>query len=208
MIPNKSLIQPPLWSPYLPPDSEWDTLTNTTDVSLGGVGLSDPSQGLEYQDWSGFVTDVGLSTSSVYLTAPNTPDTFIFSEPGLTWMRFTFDQNMHPFICFVGSNRSGYFWWDPLLPGNTITAFPAGITVAACSMDDKRPLQTRLGNNDIIVGYVNNNNLCYRQQRDRYGTEYVLYDNINTLVSNPFVNKVGMDIKNRLQFQVAGQLYQ
>lgn len=206
MVPNRSLIQPPRWSPYIPPVNL--PTSSTTSEALGGIGLSDPTRGLQYQNWSGYVSDVGLSTSSVYLSAPNTVDTFIFSSPGIIWMRFTFDQNMHPFVSFYDGALSRYFWWDPTIPGNTITPLPAGPTYPSCMLDDTRAIETRVGTSDIILGYVNNNNLCYRQQRDRYGIEYVLYSGINNLISNPFVNKIGMNNNYRLQFEIGGQLYQ
>lgn len=206
MIPNKSLVQPPIWSLYeepvnLPGDS-------TDSNALGGVGLSDPTQGLQYQNWAGTVTDVGLVTSSVYLSAPNTPSTFIFTYPNIIWMRFTFDQNMHPFVSFYTGATAGYYWWDPTIPGNAIAILPAGITYPTCMLDDPRNLETLTGTSDIILGYINNTNLCYRQQRDRYGTEYVLYSGISNVIANPFVNKIGMNEHYRLQFEVGGQLYQ
>jgi hypothetical protein len=206
MIPNKSLVQPLIWNPYIPPINLPNTFISCE--ALGGIGLSDPTQGLQTQNWSGYVANVGLPDASVYLSAPNTPDTFIFAYPGIVWMRFTFDQNMHPFVSFYDGALSRYFWWDPTIPGNTIITMPAGPTYPACMLDDPRPLETRVGTSDIILGYVNNNNLCYRQQRDRYGVEYVLYSGINNLISNPFVNKIGMNERYRLEFEVGGQLYQ
>lgn len=207
MIPNKSLVQPPQLSAYLFPDD----LANTflVDYELGGIGLSDPSQGLEVQEWTLNVLGSGVSTG-IYLSAPNTPSTFILSEPYITFARLAFDQNMHPVITFLCNAGSGYYWWDPSIPGNSVVFFPntSGITYVACSLDDKRPYQTRVGSSDVIMAYVANNNLCYRQQRDRYGIEYVLYVNINNLIPNPLVNKVGMASNYRLQFEIFGNLYQ
>lgn len=206
MIPNKSLIQPPIWSFYTLPINLPNTFTSCE--ALGGVGLSNPTKGLQLQTWSGYVANVGLSNSSVYLFAQNTPDTLIFTYPGIIWMRFTFDQNMHPFVSFYDGVLSRYFWWDPTLPGNTITTMSSGPTYPSCMLDDPRALETRVGTSDIILGYINNNSLCYRQQRDRYGVEYVLYSGINNLISNPFVNKIGMNEHYRLQFEIGGELYQ
>src|SRR5574337_470703 len=206
MIPNHSLIQPPRWFKYFPPVDL--PITNTTDLALGGIGLSDPSKGLQYQTWSGSVTDIGLSSSSVYISSPNTVNTFLFTYPGIIWIRFTFDQNMHPFVSFYTGSIAGYFWFDPTLPGNTISILPAGISYPSCVLDDSRPIEVRAGTGDIILAYVNNTNLCYRQQRDRYQIEYVLYSGINNIISNPFVNKIGMNEKYRLQFEIGGQLYQ
>lgn len=206
MLPENSLIQPPIWSLYLSPDDL--DVTFITDYSLGGIGLSDPSEGLEVQIWNMWVTDPGLTTSTVWVSSPNTPPTQLFSRTGITWARFTFDQNMHPTVCFIDNTGSWFYWWDPLIPGVAFTQQPVGVTRVSCSLDDKRSLETRLGTSDIIMAFILDDNLCYTQERDRYGTIYTLLTNISDLIVNPFVNKVGMNNSYRLQFQVAGQIYQ
>lgn len=207
MIPGGNLSNPTVWSPYLVPDGE--VTSDTEDYNLGGVGLSDPSQGLEYQNWHGFVTSLNRPSSAVWLESSNTPAVQIMSSPYITWMRFTFDQNMHPFVTFISQEGSGYYWWDPQIPGNVKFIFPSalGITFCACGLDDKRFFAALLGESDIILSYVRNNNLCYRQQRDRYGTEYILAANINLILANARVSKVGMNLGGRLQFYLQGDLY-
>lgn len=204
MIPNNQLVQPAIISSFLPPDNiETGPLE---DYELGGVGLSDPSQGLQYQVWHMLVTGTGVSTA-VYVSAPNTPSTLLFSSPNITWARLAFDQNMRPVISFVDQSGPRFWWWDPTIPGQTFTSLPSTAGVPACTMDDKRPLETRLGFNDVIISYVNNGNLVFRQERDRYNTEYVLFTNIVSIISNAFVNKIGMGIGLRLMFDVRGALY-
>lgn len=209
-IPSGSLTPTAMWSPFLYPESADAYITATTDIKLGGIALSDGSQGLQVQAWTLAVSNVGQSNSAVSVTDSHGNTTQVFSAPGITWARLAFDQNMHPVINFLGSLGSGYYWFDPTIPGVTITYFaPAtNITKVCCSMDDNRSIQVNLGTTDVIMAYVANGNLCYRQQRDRYLTEYVLYANITTLIPNAVVWKIGMNSKYRLQFQIAGNLYQ
>ena len=205
MIPQRSLIQPPQGSAFLSPDAT--PITNLTDYQLGGIGLANPSQGLQVQNW--FLEVLGTGTGTyIQISALNTSPIFMFTSPNITWARLAFDQNMHPFIAFINQTGPGYWWYDPLIPGQTFVFMTSDVTNPCCTMDDKRPLETRLGTNDIILAYTRIGNLFYRQQRDRYQTEYLLYTNINTILPNPTLNKIGMGAGNRLQFQIYGSLYQ
>ena len=137
------------------------------------------------------------------------PAVQLFASPNITWVRLAFDQNMHPFVTFVDQSGSRYWWFDPTVPGQVFATLPVGSSRASCTMDDKRPLSTQLGTNDIILCYINvGNNLVYRQERDRYNTEYVLLANVNLLISAPFVGRIGMNEKLRLQIEIRGALYQ
>lgn len=205
MIPNKQLLLPAQISPLLSPDNiETGPLE---DYELGGIGLSDPTQGLQYQNWHLVVAGSGSGTA-IYLDSPNTPNTLQFSSSNISWARLAFDPNMHPVISFVDISGPAIWWWDPLIPGTTILRLPSSAGVPACTMDDKRAISLRLGSSDVIVSYIHNNNLVYLQERDRYANEYVLFTNVNTIISNPFVNKIGMGSGNRLMFDIRGALYQ
>lgn len=205
MIPQDTLQIPPMPAVFLVPDGD-DSITDIHDLELGGIGISDPSKGLQYQTWTLDVLGSGTGTY-VSLTAPNTAATTIFSSPGITWARLTFDQNMHPFVAFIDQNGAAFFWWDPTIPGNTITRMVAGVSFPCCSMDDKRNVATLVGWNDIILAYVRSQNLYYVQQRDRYATERLLYTNLTTMTPNPTLWKVGMNYDFRLQFSIRGVLY-
>lgn len=204
MNPAKSLIQPAIINAYLSPDEL--PVTPLEDWELGGIGLFDPSQGLEVQTWHMTVQGTGLTTS-VWVSAPNTPDTKLFDLAGVTWARLAFDQNMHPVVSYMASGFAGFYWYDPTIPGNTFTALPTTAINPCVTMDDKRAVQTLLGNNDVVMTYVSGPNLYYRLQRDRYGVEYVWYSNITNILSNPFVNKIGMNDSLRLQLDIRGALY-
>ena len=161
MIPYKSLVQPPRPVGFLYPDNL--VSTNLFDHELGGIGLSDPSQGLQVQVWTLEVIG-NLLTTAIQVTSPNTLPTILFSLPNITWARLAFDQNMHPVICYITNAGPGFWWYDPIIPGQTFTSFTSDVQTPCCSMDDKRPLETRLGKNDVIIAYLRTGNLFYRQK--------------------------------------------
>lgn len=204
MNPLVVLTNPPIIQAYLPPDQL--PSTELEDWELGGVGLSDGSQGLQVQTWHMLVHGTG-ATTSVWVDAPNTPPTQLFALANITWARLAFDQNMHPVISYMAGTGPGFWWWDPTIPGVTFTNLPATVYRPTVCMDDKRATQTLVGNNDVVMAYINNNNLCFRLQRERYGTEHVWYTNITAVLANPFVNKIGMDVGYRLLLDVRGALY-
>lgn len=205
MIPNQTLIQPPV-SPFVfvPPDG--NTIDALNDWQLGGNGIQDPSLGLEVQNWQLTVMGSALTTQ-VYVSAPNTPPTLMFSRPNITWARLTFDQNMNPMIAFVDQGGPTFWWFSPFTLSQIFTTLPPGTTTPCCTMDDKRALATRLGINDVILAYIKNNSLFYRQQRDQYSIEYALLANVQNIVPNPTVYKIGMNEGGRLMFKIQGFLF-
>lgn len=205
MIPNNALVQPAVIGSFLPPKNVRPT--NITDMCLGGIGISDPSQGLSYQVWSGIVNSPSTVNSSISISSPNTSPTTLVTSPNITWMRLAFDQNMHPFCSFIDQSGAAYYWFDPTIPGNTIVRMDVGVLSPNCVMDDPSTEATRLNTNDIILSYILNGNLCYRQLRDRFGVEYILYAGINNIISNPTVFISGISSTNRLQFEIDGALY-
>jgi hypothetical protein len=193
------------WAPYIPPDNI--PVFNTTDYQLGGIGLSNPTAGLQYQYW--FLQLTGTVTSNnVVISAPNTPETTLFSAPNITEISLAFDQNMRPAVAYVSQGNPYFWWYDTTIPGYTVITLPAGATHPRCTLDDKRSTEISLGLSNMIVAYINSDNLYCRAQKDRFTVEYSLYTNLSQIISNPILNKIGMNEGERLQFQLLGQLYQ
>jgi hypothetical protein len=159
---------------------------------LGGVALNDPSQGLQAKTWRGY-----MDGDSIMLEADGVTPTAVVTDIGITEFQFTFDQNMRPFVCWVGAAGPKFYWYDTNIGGFAITALPADAVSPRCAMDDKRLLQSLRGANDIILAYVRAGNLYFRAQRERYQTENLLMEN----VGGPLV-QVGMNLQNRFQFLV------
>lgn len=196
MMPDHVLSTQVILGQYIPPE-ERDPL-KTKDYELGGIALQDPSEGLMYQVWTvrlDINEDTGMG--SVYLSAPNTPDTLQFELLGITEVSLAFDQNMNPFIAFVQSGQARFWWYDPTVALQIFTDLPVGARSPKCCLDDKRPLQTELGQSDILLCYINGTTLYLREQRDRYLTEYPL----KTGVTQDII-RIAMTDVNRVQIAI------
>lgn len=204
MKPLVSIILPGIISNFLYPDPAQNTPLQA--YSMGGIDLSDPSQGLVVQEWTLDVIGDTVDTA-IYLSAPSHPSSLLFSYPNITWARLAFDQNMKPVISMLAGGQACFYWWDPTIPGTTITNLPAGTLSPAVTLDDKNPLANLAGTNDVVIAYTRTNNLYFRLQRDRYNVEYLwLY--VGNLLSNAFVNNIGLGTNNRLLIEMYGSLYQ
>lgn len=192
MIPQNRLSTTPVLGYYLSPD-DLDPMPHI-DYELGGIGLSDPSAGMQYQVWTATLEPIPFTNNqAVYIEAPNTPKTLLFQQNNISQISLAFDQNMHPFIAFVQNGQARFWWFDPLIPGQTFTTMAVDVTSPMCTLDDKRRLH--VSTSDIILAYVRSGNLYFRMQRDRYTIEYLL----KTAVTGDMI-RVGMSSRNRLQF--------
>ena len=198
MIPTPSPSNPTLYATYIYPDSI--VPLPTLDYELGGIGISDPSAGLQYQIWTCTLEiDPVTSVGSVYLEAANTPKTFLLSYPGMAEISIAFDQNMRPFLAFFAEGTATYWWYDTLAGMMVFTDLAPGTSPPKACLDDKRPSQ--LGLSDIILTYERFGNIYYRVQRERYLNEYLLVAGVSGRVL-----QVGMNEINRLQFMIGQSL--
>lgn len=208
MIPGHSLSNPTIWSPYIPPDGITPYLA-TQSLQLGGIGLSDPSQGLEVQDWILSLVASNVLLDTFVVSSPNTSVTQLLQLPAgqsASTCSLAFDQNMNPAIGYM-QDTGGYLWWyNATIPGYQTLFLGSSIVSVQLTMDDKRSSQTTAGTNDIICAYTDSNNLYYRQLRDRFTIQYTLAFPVG--LPNPVLLKVGMNEDWRLQFYLQGNLYQ
>lgn len=176
--------------------------SNTTnlliDYETGGIGLNDPSAGLEYQIWTGEV----LNLREIYISAPNTPRTLIYANGyEITELSISFDQNMHPFAAFVDRSFCRLFYYDSVNGANAVMSLPAGSRNPRLTMDDKRPEAS--GINDVLLFYMRDTTLLYRIQRERFQIEHVVATNISGDLL-----RVGMSDKSRIQFDFGTRMSQ
>ena len=205
MMPGNALSTTFMYAPYLPPDNILPSLT--TSYQLGGIGLSDASQGLQVQTWT--LTIAGTVTlNDMVISSPNTLATVLLSKPNVTSVSLAFDQNMKPCIAYVSQGNAYFWWYDNTISGYTIIALPAGSTSPQCTLDDKRAVSINLGKSDIILCYLLNNNLYMAQERDRFTIAYDLRTSVGNDIPNPSLLKVGMNTIGRLEFTVGGSLWQ
>lgn len=163
----------------------------TESWELGGVGLSDTSQGLVSHTWRAWTDN-----KAIYIQRSDLPkDTAktLLAALNITELDLTFDQNMRPVLTYVSGGIAKLYWYDTVSQSQTITDFP-NVQNPRVSLDDKRSFNT--ANSDVIFAYINNDQLCCRYQRERYGIEHVLQQ----LPPKTQLVKIGMGTANRFLF--------
>ena len=154
----------------------------------GGVALDDPSLGLMYQVWSAKIED-----DKIILYASNRPETVLYEGLNLTAVSLAFDRNMRANYIYTEGGVTYLRWYDTSVNAMVTTTLGADYITPHIDMDDKRPEASDIS--DIILAYVRDGALCYRQQRDRYRIERVLD------VEWVGIKKIGMSINYRFQFE-------
>lgn len=169
------------------------------DWEIGGVALNTPGQGLRVQEWT-----LEYYNEKIYVSsASQVGRTLLFEMSGIREISLAFDPNMTPFVAYmkeVGGDvkfESWYWWYDATVPGYVHVKLPDYSYYPKCCLDDKRPLAQNIQQQHIILAYMRNNGLYTRQQVDRFQTEELQWEGFRARV-----NKIGMNIHNRLQFQL------
>lgn len=196
-LPNDVLSVVPVPAPILVPDQKLRSsllpATLLTDYELGGIGIDDPSQGLQVQSWMAY-----LSGNTIYCVpeAGGTP-TAILTDTGITELSLSFTQSMNIVIAYVASGVTKLYWYDSDIPGQTTTVF-TGATSPFLSLDDKRPETS--ADSDVLFFYVRSGVLYYREQRERYQTERSLAT-LPVGVSRIVNAGMGENLRVQIQFE-------
>lgn len=199
MMPDNELSSTPITTPLMFPKNL--PTVGLEAFELGGVALNDPSQGLMVKSWRAFANDDG----DVYVESDDDPPVFQFSAPNISTISLTFDHNMEPFVAFTQPSGAKFYWFDTFDGQHKITDLPTGSTWPRASLDDKRRIAA--ATSDIILAYIRDGNLYFRQQRDRYLVEYLLYPDLNIAVIDPTIIEVGMGTNLRFQFHCSGSFF-
>jgi len=136
--------------------------------SLGTKAINDTSTDLNTHNWFGWVENGWFKIKREDLTEVH--DIVELPKGKLTQLDFCFDQTMKPIAVFViDSETYLYFYRD-----NTFAfeKLDANIKCPRLVLDNY--YLADVGVSDVILGYCYNGKLCYRIQRERYGTEYVI----------------------------------
>ncbi len=190
MMPNNVLSTTPVPAAFLAPRTpiRFSAQTGLIDSHWGGIGIGDASHGLLYQVWT-----VQLIGGQAVLSAPNTAPFNFQALPNAAWIALAFDQNSRPYIAYADINcNASYYWYDSTIPGYRTSTLAGVVKRPFMVLDDPRPVES--SNSDVLLAYVRNGELFYRQQRDRFGIEYDLGPAPATLV------QFGMNHGLRMQF--------
>ncbi len=202
MIPDESLSDNPVLGQWLSPDDKG--YAPLEDWELGGVALFDVSQGLQYQAWK-LVLEGNDLVVYPQVTGPRQVIYTVEDGSRVDAIALSFDQNMNwtALVYTDDTKETFHYWYDSSTPGYRISVYTDMIS-ARLTLDDKRPEQLRTGGTDVLLAYLKVNPetdgmaLWYRQQRDRYGVEYLLGD-FPTATS---LGRVGMNSVGRVQFEL------
>lgn len=163
------------------------------DFEIGGAGIGDTSAGGMLRLWR---TRYDYDTGTVLISAdavpgyPATPETPVFSYPGITEISLAFDQLMSPVFIFAVVGGLYYRWYDPLASDYTITSIGPGRSPRA-TLDDPRAG----ADSDVVLAYVRPDDvMCARYQREGYADEHELLTDVAA------IHQIGFSLGNRLQF--------
>lgn len=190
MLPENRRSTLPIPGRFSAPDNQ--VTSRLVDYELAGVAVNNASQGLKVQRW----TLSYRNNTDIVLTPQSGTESVLFSTSGIDELSLAFDQNMRPHVAFHKEGTITLWWYDSMASQHVFTNFGAGRS-PRLTLDDKRP--TQLGNSDIIFAYIKGDELCYRQQRDRFQVERVLRDGI---VPQTRLKNIGMSRNWRLQFEL------
>lgn len=184
-------------APLLIPDQlravfQWPMRKSTDflkDYEMGGLALGNAAGGLTQAVW-----ELTYIAPSIVLSGPDGDHTLL-SVAGVTELGLAFDFNMRAFVTYMDADGAHYWWYDSTVGEYVTSDLPADATHPRCCLDLR--LQEYLSVADVLLAYQRGTALYYRQQRDRYLTEYLLTEDCGgSLVS------VGATTENRVAFRI------
>lgn len=188
MIPGGRLSTTPVRGRLLNPWSRNDRIS----LHRGPVALSDGSAGLAVRMWRLRALPGGL-----HLGPEDGAESLLLAVPGaISECSLAFDQLGRPSAAFVEDGVPKLYWYDTQVASFVTTTLAAGTVNPRITLDDPRATQS--ANSDIILAYVRAGALYYRQQRDRFLTEYLLANAVTSL------EHVSISSAGRLQFILDG----
>lgn len=193
MLPDNALSTRPIYGAFLVPDKS-DPLV---DYEMGGINLLDTSQGLWVRLWVCFYENGWIKIKSDDYTYS------LIQTENVKHLSLAFDFNMHAMITYTIEVTEGatkyheayLYWYDSAQAAQITTKYGRDYTYPQLGLDDHRLEQS--ANADIIFAYIKNNNLYYRQQRDRFLIERLFYENLDEFLQ---LRQIGLNRKNRFQF--------
>lgn len=187
MLPNSSLSTESIPDAFAVPARNSPLL----DYEIGGYDVGDTSQGLSVKLWRCYYEN------NIVMISDNANITHnLISIFGITHLSFAFDLNMHPMVVYIKDNICYLWWYDSTQSQYVTTEYGEDYIYPQLSLDDNRSNQSQ--NADVIFAYIKDENLYYRQQRDRYLTEYLLKN-----VGSSKLKQIGMSKNSRFQFRLS-----
>lgn len=191
MIPGNAITVDTIQGDFLYlQDQPYTPLSQTV---MGGVALQDGSQGRLVKPWT--VSFIDGVDSTIQVASGSDAPSLTLPASGVQTVSLAFDANMSVIIAYQTYIGANLYYYDTVTAQYITRIFP-GFTSSRVCVDN--PLDFYTASSDVMFGYTFQGNLCYRQQRDRYNTEYVIKATPKKLI------KLGMSSVNRLQFELQG----
>lgn len=159
---------------------------------VGGVGIADPSEGLQ-----GYVWQVYATADGIYLKREDQPNpTQVISAIGVTECSAAFDQTMRPTVAYVQNGVSKHWWYDSTIPDMVTTVLDVSVKTPRACMDELRAVNIQ--NSDVLLAYVRDDVLYVRVQRERYEVEHSL----GAVQPGELLIRMGCTVGGRVGFQL------
>lgn len=199
MIPN-NIFRPTSTERWMAPDDIEKTLPSE-DFELGGVAISNPSEGLRSYSWKSIYEPVA---GAIILRNDDTVTeyTILTGIMNVVWLSFAFDTNMRPVLAYTLLDGTAYHYWFNIVTNSYITTtLPLDTRTPSLTLDDKRPSMATGNRSDVLLFYILGDKVYYRMQRDRYEVSY----QIATLSNGDcLLGRVGMGSGLRIQLEILG----
>jgi len=192
MLPDNTYSSLAIPSLLMDPDTR--VTSPLVDYELGGTDLNNASQGMRVKVWMAYLDGYAVKVKP----AVGGTTTTLFTRGDIIELACAFDQNMRPAIAFLTTNQTLMLYWYDSVPATFVfTSFGPAVS-PRLSLDDKR--RSQLGSrSDILLAYIRDNALHYRQQRDRFTIERTLQTGF---APGTRLRTMGMGKGLRMQFEL------
>lgn len=162
--------------------------------TFGPIHLQDPSKGFFYQIWN-----IRAEDFSVYVSAPNYSEALVFTRiDRVRNVSLAFDTNANPCIAFESGGNSWFYWYDPV-PNAYVFLDLGSASYPYAVLDDGR--ESSQNTRDVILAYIRDGYIFYRQLRDRFTIEYTpTIGDTGLAATADILYFIGMQDNYRLQF--------
>lgn len=109
----------------------------------------------------------------------------------ITSISFTLDLNLRPILVYVKNNSTFMYWFNSAIGKMDTTEWGVNYKFPQVALDENRIENS--AQSDVIFAYIRDNQLCLRNQRDRFTVQTILAD-------TPRLKQIGMLKNNRFGF--------
>lgn len=186
MLPDGIITSTPFVSNFLNTNLE---VFNPLKYSvMGSMSLIDPSKGRLVKKWI-----AEYSNGNITVKPEDGPIVFTLPQSDVKVLSLAFTTNMDITLAWVTSVGIKLYYFNSLTSTYITREFIGPSSCLVCV--DKADLFYS-AESDVILSYTLNGKLYYRQQRDRYDTEYLIG------TTNKLLMRAGPNVGNRLQFEL------